>query len=61
MSWYPVLANFMYCYQLLFYEMNGGIILEHVLLLPGTHSQEKSVYLTTAPGPVVNIYPHFYL
>ena len=35
--------------------MNGNTIVEHLLLFPGTHSQEQSVYLTTAPFPIANI------
>ena len=56
LSWYLVEANFM-CVQntIVFYEMNGNTILEHLLLFPGIHNQEQSVYLTTAPFPIVNI------
>ena len=56
LSWYLVEANFM-CVQntIVFYEVNGNTVLEHLLLFPGTHSQEQSVYLTTAPFPIANI------
>ena len=40
---------------IVFYEMNVNTILEHLLLFPGTHSQEQSVCLTTAPFSIVNI------
>ena len=40
---------------IVFYEVNGNTVLEHLLLFPGTHSQEQSVYLTTAPFPIANI------
>ena len=39
-SWYPVVTNFMCIKRMIFYLMNGGTILEHVLLLPWTHSLE---------------------
>lgn len=40
---------------IVFCLMNGGPVLEHVLLLPGIYSLEQSVHLITAPFPVVNI------
>ena len=36
--------------------MNANTVVEHLLLFSGTHSQEQSVYLTTVPFPIANIY-----
>ena len=33
----------------------GTLFLEHVLLSSGTHGQEQSVCLATAPFPIANI------
>ena len=38
-----------------FYLMNGNIILEHVSLLPGTHSQDWNMHFTS-PSPIVSTF-----
>ena len=48
MTWYLVGANFTSVKnEMFFYLMNGNIILEHILLLPGIHSQDWSMYFTS--------------
>ena len=59
-TWFPVVTNFTWVKKWnVFYLMIGNTILEHVLLLPGKHSQDWRIYLTS-PFPYCG-YLHFHL